>query len=82
VKPTKALKHAGEEGVEADGLRASFRRMERREWWLWGMAFTVTLLVTLGLSSFVAREAPSGGPFFVFSASPGGAWAGGAGTAV
>jgi two-component system cell cycle sensor histidine kinase/response regulator CckA len=27
--------------------------MERREWWLWGMAFTVTLLVTLGLSSFV-----------------------------
>jgi two-component system, cell cycle sensor histidine kinase and response regulator CckA len=27
--------------------------MERREWWLWGSAFAVTLLVTLALSSFV-----------------------------
>jgi PAS domain S-box-containing protein len=27
--------------------------MERREWWLWGAAFAITLLVTLALSSFV-----------------------------
>lgn len=27
--------------------------MERREWWLWGTAFAVTLLVTLALSTFV-----------------------------
>ena len=53
MKPAKALKQAGGKGVEADRLPANFRRMERREWWLWGMAFSVTLLVTLGLSSFV-----------------------------
>ena len=27
--------------------------MERREWWLWGTAFAVTLLVTLALSTFM-----------------------------
>jgi PAS domain S-box-containing protein len=53
VKPTKLLKRQTQIDVEGDSLPANFRRMERREWWLWGMAFTVTLLVTLGLSSFV-----------------------------
>jgi two-component system cell cycle sensor histidine kinase/response regulator CckA len=53
VKSTKPLEIRGGKGLEGDGLPASFRRMERREWWLWGMAFTVTLLVTMGLSSFV-----------------------------
>jgi PAS domain S-box-containing protein len=33
-------------------LRSSFRRVERREWWLWGAAFAITLLLTLGLASF------------------------------
>jgi two-component system cell cycle sensor histidine kinase/response regulator CckA len=39
----------------ADGqaLRSNFRRVERREWWLWGTAFSITLLVTLGLASFL-----------------------------
>jgi hypothetical protein len=53
VKPTKLLKRQRRKDLEGDSLPANFRRMERREWWLWSMAFAVTLLVTLGLSSFV-----------------------------
>jgi hypothetical protein len=40
------LKRQRPKDLEGDSL-------ERREWWLWSMAFAVTLLVTLGLSSFV-----------------------------
>jgi two-component system cell cycle sensor histidine kinase/response regulator CckA len=53
VKLKMPHKGQAEKRLETDALPASFRRMERREWWLWGMAFVVTLLVTLGLSSFV-----------------------------
>jgi hypothetical protein len=55
VKPTKLLKRQRRKDLEGDSLPANFRRMERREWWLWSMAFAVTLLVTLGLSFFVFR---------------------------
>lgn len=34
-------------------LRANFRRIERREWWLWAAAFVITLLLTVGLASFL-----------------------------
>ena len=30
-----------------------FRRMDRREWWLWSAAVVVTLLLSLGLASFL-----------------------------
>ena len=40
-------------------LRSGFRHVERREWWLWAAAFTITLLVTLGLASFLWRGASS-----------------------
>lgn len=33
--------------------RANFRRIERREWWLWATAFLVTLLLTIALASFL-----------------------------
>ncbi|HXQ25410.1 MAG TPA: PAS domain S-box protein [Candidatus Acidoferrales bacterium] len=36
-----------------DGAYAKFRRIERREWWLWASAVVVTLLLTAGLSSFI-----------------------------
>ena len=36
---------------EAPGIR--FRQMEKREWWLWSAAVTVTLLLTGGLASFL-----------------------------
>ena len=34
-------------------LRANFRRVERREWWLWAAASIITLLLTAGLASFL-----------------------------
>ncbi|MGA9979646.1 MAG: hypothetical protein WBQ08_13565, partial [Candidatus Sulfotelmatobacter sp.] len=37
--------------------RANFRRIERREWWLWTAAAIVTLLLTLGLASFLVPNA-------------------------
>ena len=53
MKSTKAKKGREEKEPEFNTTPPNFRRMERREWWLWGAAFAVTLLVTLGLSSFV-----------------------------
>jgi two-component system cell cycle sensor histidine kinase/response regulator CckA len=44
-------------GGRGDGatkvLRANFRRIERREWWLWAAAFVITLLLTVALASFL-----------------------------
>jgi PAS domain S-box-containing protein len=37
-------------------LRTNFRRIEQREWWLWAGAFVITLLLTLGLASFLLPE--------------------------
>src|SRR5579871_614647 len=35
------------------GLSLGLRKIERKEWWLWSAAFVVSLLLTLGLISFV-----------------------------
>jgi len=43
--------------AETRFLRANFRRIERREWWLWAAAATITLLLTLGLASFLLPNA-------------------------
>ena len=37
-------------------LRTNFRRIERREWWLWAAAVVITLLLTVALASFVLPE--------------------------
>ncbi len=34
-------------------VRANFRRLERQEWWLWAAAIVITLLLTIGLASFL-----------------------------
>jgi len=34
----------------------SIDRIERREWFLWSAAVVVTLLLTVGLASFLLRE--------------------------
>ena len=31
----------------------NFRQLERQEWWLWGAAIVITLLLTIGLASFI-----------------------------
>ena len=47
-------KSVSEPGVEQTKLlRANFRRIERREWWLWAVAILITLLLTIGLASFL-----------------------------
>jgi len=38
-------------------LRTNFRRIEQREWWLWAGAIVITLLLTLGLASFLLPDA-------------------------
>ena len=46
-------KTVGKQGEEQTKiLRANFRRIERREWWLWAVAFVIMLLLTGGLLSF------------------------------
>jgi PAS domain S-box-containing protein len=47
----KAVSKPGGETTKV--LRANFRRIERREWWLWAAAFVITLLLTLALASFL-----------------------------
>ena len=42
-------------GTRTEAVRASFRRIERREWWLWVTAFVITLLITITLAYFVVR---------------------------
>jgi two-component system, cell cycle sensor histidine kinase and response regulator CckA len=37
-------------------LRSTFRRVERREWWLWASASIITLLLTAGLASSLVSD--------------------------
>jgi len=39
--------------VPPETLSVNFRKMERHEWWLWSAAVAVTLLLTVGLASFL-----------------------------
>ena len=52
--PLHKPKSMGKPGYEATKvLRADFRRIERKEWWLWAAAFAITLLLTVGLTRFL-----------------------------
>ena len=44
---------------ETKVLQKNFRRVERREWWLWAAAFVITLLITVALAS-LSGSASSG----------------------
>ena len=47
-------KNVGKPAVtHANVLRTNFRRIERREWWLWAVAGVISLLLTIGLASFL-----------------------------
>lgn len=44
----------GQSGTQqTELLRASFRKTERREWWLWAVAFAITIILLVGLASFI-----------------------------
>ena len=51
LHPPKTASHPGDAHTKA--LRAKFRHIERREWWLWAAAAIITLLLTIGLASFL-----------------------------
>ena len=57
VKELKTVNHPG--SLHTKALRANFRRIERREWWLWAAAAIITLLLTVGLASFILPNAHS-----------------------
>ncbi len=41
-------------------IPAHFRSIERREWWLWGFATVVTLVLTIGIVTFILPGVASG----------------------
>jgi two-component system cell cycle sensor histidine kinase/response regulator CckA len=51
----KTAKHPG--FAQSNDPRGNFRRIERREWWLWTAAAIITLLLTVGLASFLLPNA-------------------------
>ncbi len=49
----KARSDQSNTSTHLGAAQESLRRIERREWWLWTAAVIVTLLLTLGLASFL-----------------------------
>src|SRR5216684_853341 len=49
----RAQSDQGDTGTHLGEVQKSLRQIERREWWLWAVAVLVTLLLTLGLVSFL-----------------------------
>jgi hypothetical protein len=41
-------------------MMPNMRRIERREWWLWSSAISVTLLLVLGIASFAVPALMAG----------------------
>jgi two-component system cell cycle sensor histidine kinase/response regulator CckA len=56
-----------ETGDPTKRVRANFQLIERREWWLWAVAFIITLALTLGLASFLLPHAQIHQDFFTQS---------------
>src|SRR3981081_767064 len=57
IKHAKAPSSFQDLGTKS--LRANFRRIERREWWLWVAAAIITLLLTIALASFLLPNSSS-----------------------
>ena len=51
-------------------VRTNFRRIERREWWLWAAAFVITLLLTIGLASFLLPSTHLHQDFYTLNVLP------------
>ena len=50
---TRVEEIPGENIKQPESSSVHFRRMDRREWWLWSAAVAVTLVLTAGLASFL-----------------------------
>jgi two-component system, cell cycle sensor histidine kinase and response regulator CckA len=55
-RPKTILYDDSVSGPPSESISASLRRTERREWWLWLASIVVTLLLTLGVVSFIFPE--------------------------
>jgi two-component system, cell cycle sensor histidine kinase and response regulator CckA len=53
MSPTISKRGTVGKVMSPETLSMNFRKMERREWWLWSAAVFVTLLLTAGLASFL-----------------------------
>src|SRR5438552_2915559 len=60
----------GLQDVGAKALRANFRIIERREWWLWVTAAIITLLLTAALASFLLPNVSSAQDFHALYVLP------------
>jgi len=56
MKPQPTREQDQRQEVRSRSARSNFRRIERREWWLWATAFVVTLLLTVALASFLVPK--------------------------
>jgi len=54
----------------AQALRANFRKIEHREWWLWVAAAIITLLLTIALASFLLPNVSSAQDFHAMYVLP------------
>jgi two-component system cell cycle sensor histidine kinase/response regulator CckA len=54
----------------AKALRANFRKIEHREWWLWVAAAIITLLLTVALASFLLPNVSSAQDFHALYVLP------------
>src|SRR5713226_3836268 len=59
MKPKNGKPPDGFPDIGPNALRANFRKIERREWWLWAAAGIITLLLTAALASFVVPHESS-----------------------
>jgi len=55
---------------QVEAIRANFRRIERREWWMWATAAIITLLLTIGLTSFLLPNAGLHSDFYSVNVLP------------
>jgi two-component system cell cycle sensor histidine kinase/response regulator CckA len=67
----RRARNVGESGLPGTKvIRTNFRRIERREWWLWAAAVAITLLLTAGMGSFLLPEVHDLHSFFSRSLVP------------
>jgi two-component system cell cycle sensor histidine kinase/response regulator CckA len=59
MKQKKGKTSGSFQDAGASALRANFRKIERREWWLWVAAAIITLLLTIALASFLLPNVSS-----------------------
>src|SRR5713226_5900589 len=63
----RAQSDQGDTGTHLGEVQKSLRQIERREWWLWAVAVLVTLLLTLGLVSFLLPSLPKVGSYVMLT---------------